>query len=346
MHRFARALVVALFLVPALACAQPLQPGVTVTAGRPALALPLGCALGKDCWVANYFDVDASTAVARDFRCHARSYEGHDGTDIAIRDQAEMRRGVPVLAAAAGTVRNIRDAMADTGVTDPASIAGLKGRDCGNGVVIDHGGGWQTQYCHLRRGSVRVTPGQVVVAGAPLGLVGLSGRTEFPHLHLTLRLGTMQIDPFTGLPSQQGCGGMANSLWRADAGMDYEDVALYNAGFSEGPPAIEAIRNGERLDTPMGEAASSLVLWVDMFGVQAGDRVLFSIRDPAGRVVHRSEQIVDRTQARRYAFSGLKRPAAGWISGSYTGEIVLLRQRAGQELMRRVMAVQQLGAPG
>ena len=346
MHPFARGLVVALLLVPALASAQPLQPAAAVAAGRPALALPLACTLGKDCWVANYFDVDASTSVARDFRCHARSYEGHDGTDIAIRDQGEMRRGVPVLAAAAGTVRNIRDAMDDAGVTDPAAVAGLKGRDCGNGVVIDHGGGWQTQYCHLRRGSVRVTPGQVVVAGAPLGLVGLSGRTEFPHLHLTLRLGTMQIDPFTGLPSQQGCGGAAKSLWRADAGIDYEDVALYNAGFSVGPPAIEAIRNGERLEGSVDEAAPALVLWVDIFGVQAGDRLLFSIRDPAGRVVHRSEQSVDRTQARRYAFSGLKRPATGWLPGSYTGEIVHLRQRAGQELMRRVIAVQQVGAKG
>ena len=41
----------------------------------------------------------------------------------------------------------------------------------GNGVVIDHGGGWISQYSHLRSGSVRVHPGDRVSAGQPLGLV-------------------------------------------------------------------------------------------------------------------------------------------------------------------------------
>ena len=69
-------------------------------ATRPSFALPVACTLTRDCWVANYFDVDASTAVARDFRCHARSYEGHDGTDFALRDEGAMHAGVAVLAAA------------------------------------------------------------------------------------------------------------------------------------------------------------------------------------------------------------------------------------------------------
>ena len=70
------------------------------------------------------------------------------------------------------------------------------GRDCGNGVVIDHDDGWQTQYCHLRRGSVGVTRGQAVARGDRLGVVGMSGRTQFPHLHLSVRRDGAVIDPF------------------------------------------------------------------------------------------------------------------------------------------------------
>jgi murein DD-endopeptidase len=32
-------------------------------------------------------------------------------------------------------------------------------------VVIDHGGGWETQYCHLREGSVLVRPDETLDAG-------------------------------------------------------------------------------------------------------------------------------------------------------------------------------------
>ena len=146
---------------------------------RLSLGLPLLCKIGATCWVANYVDVDTSPNV-RDFRCRLRSYDGHDGVDFALRDLAVMGQGVTVIASAAGRVKSIRDGMADIAVIDSASLARIKGRECGNGVVIDHSDGWQTQYCHLRRNSIRVKPGEQVAAGAPIGLVGLSGQPEFP----------------------------------------------------------------------------------------------------------------------------------------------------------------------
>ena len=343
-YRFARAFFAVLLALAA--CGARAEPTAELSiATRPSLALPIACSLGRDCWVANYFDVDAATAVARDFRCHTRSYEGHDGTDFALRDEGLMRAGVAVLAAAAGTVRNVRDGMPDAIAADAAAVHALAGRECGNGVVIDHPGGWQTQYCHLRQGSVRVKPGEAVATGAQLAEVGLSGRTEFPHLHLAVRLGTLQIDPFSGLPSQEGCGAVAAPLWRPEAGIDYEDVALYNAGFSVGPPDIAAIRRGERASASLAPDVPSLVLWVDALGVQAGDVLMFSIRDPAGRVLHRREQSVDRTQARRYGFSGMERPAGGWLAGAYIGEVVHIRRRGGQELMSRIVAEQRIAVP-
>src|SRR5213594_4238893 len=63
---------------------------------REGLGLPLLCTLGETCWVANYVDVDP-TEAAHDFRCKGRTYNGHDGTDFAIRDRGVMERGVTVV---------------------------------------------------------------------------------------------------------------------------------------------------------------------------------------------------------------------------------------------------------
>ena len=71
--------------------------------------------------------------------------------------------------------------------------------------MIEHGEGWTTQYCHMRQGSVRVRKGDRVAAGAPLGFVGLSGGSEFPHLHIVARHDDRVVDPFTGSEMTAGC---------------------------------------------------------------------------------------------------------------------------------------------
>ncbi len=148
------------------------------------LSLPLACRLGETCWIANYVDVDPSDAF-KDFRCHTRTYNTHDGTDFAIRDLAVMEQGVPVVASAPGVVRRIRDGMEDQPLTDKASRARIVGRECGNGVVIEHEGGWQTQYCHLRRGSVQVKVGERTAGKARFALRG--GEAAAEQLGITVR---------------------------------------------------------------------------------------------------------------------------------------------------------------
>ncbi len=299
------------------------------------LALPLACRLGESCWVANYVDVDPGEA-AQDFRCRGRTYNGHDGTDFAIRDLAVMEQGVPVLASAAGVVRRVRDGLKDQPVTDDTSRVRIVGRECGNGVMLDHGDGWRTQYCHLRRGSIRVKPGERVESGSLLGLVGLSGKTKFPHVHVTVRHYGRVVDPFTGQLASAGCGLGGKPLWQDDAQISYEDVALYNAGFSPEPPNVEAIRRGKRPPNSFSPTAPALVLWVDVFGVQAGDGVRFRIVGPDGKPVLDHVTRVDRTQARRFLFAGQRRPADGWPTGSYSGQVTLTRESDGQSIERSV----------
>jgi len=149
-----------------------------------------------------------------------------------------------VLAAAAGRVRAGRDGVADVNVRE-AGKESVKDRECGNGVVLEHGDGWETQYCHLRRGSVRVRAGEQVAAGQALGLVGMSGLSEYPHMHLSVRHQGKLVDPFRGEEESADCAA-ASPLWRAEvaAKLPYAPGAVYNAGFAPETPDTEAVRSG------------------------------------------------------------------------------------------------------
>ncbi len=71
----------------------------------------------------------------------------------------------------------------------------------GSQVVIDHGNGEFSFYAHLIPGSLRVKVGDVVETGAALGLLGSSGNSTEPHLHLQVCDGP---DPLlcAGIPIQ------------------------------------------------------------------------------------------------------------------------------------------------
>jgi hypothetical protein len=63
----------------------------------------------------------------------------------------------------------------------------------GNTIIIDHGYGYQTEYCHLSR--FNVTQGQQVKRGQIIGYVGSSGKSTAPHLHYILRKNGKPINP-------------------------------------------------------------------------------------------------------------------------------------------------------
>ena len=104
----------------------------------PVLMQPLICTLGEDCFILNYVDADPVPGAA-DFTCGPRSYDGHQGTDFAVLSFDAMRAGVPVRPVSPGVVTHLRDGMPDAGMSGTPSEL-LANRDCGNGVLIDHGG--------------------------------------------------------------------------------------------------------------------------------------------------------------------------------------------------------------
>ncbi len=313
-------------------CSIGALPAYTSVAAEPAaltdfrLALPVDCVVGFDCWIANYLDHDPLTG-AKDYTCGPLTYDGHNGTDFAVRDFAAVRRGVAVLAAADGIVERVRDGEPDAAYS-PDQIPRRGDRDCGNGVFVAHAGGWTTQYCHLRRGSVSVKPEQTVAQGQPLGMVGQSGKAVFPHVHFHVRHRGRVVDPFIGNGATQPCGATFSPMWRRDLGenLKYRPFAIYNAGFAAGRPNLARIRNGRHIGGPLPATASALTLWAEVFGLRKGDQLRYRISGPDGGIVHDRRTIVARRYARWFGFSGRRR-AANWPKGVYVGEFTIVRHR-------------------
>jgi murein DD-endopeptidase MepM/ murein hydrolase activator NlpD len=106
--------------------------------------------------------------------------------------------GEQVLAVADATVADAQDDMGEpTRVSDSNRVAMEKAS--GNYVALDLGQGRYVFYEHLKPGSIRVKAGDKVKRGQVIGLLGYTGNTTGPHLHLHVSNGNTPLDA-EGLP--------------------------------------------------------------------------------------------------------------------------------------------------
>lgn len=149
--------------------AKQLPPGFEGSSVGAAQALALSTA-----WMLGW-PVSESAPVTSPFgiRVHPtlRTRRMHTGVDLAVRS------GTTVTAVAAGVVRR-------------ASEDSVNGRV----LVLDHGRGVTTAYCH--NSELLVKAGTRVEKGQSIALSGSTGRSTGPHLHYQLELAARPVDPF------------------------------------------------------------------------------------------------------------------------------------------------------
>lgn len=323
-----------LLLLPLLAL-----PLAAAAAGEPPrLAFPLGCRVGETCWVVGHMDHGVGTDVF-DYACGQRSRDSQVATEIALRDLTAAR-DTPVLAMAGGRVVATRDGMADGGLLIQKAMA--PDRACGNGVLVDHGDGWQSQYCHLRNGSLAVAEGDQVQPRQTLGMAGMSGQVDVPMLAVELRVNGRPVDPFLGLGGMKACGAGPGQLWTAEAARTatYRPADIAIAAFSDVRPTDAAVAFGAAEKATLTPDAPLMLLWTRLFGVQPGDELTLRILGPDGRPFVQETAIVPHLRQVYTRFIGQERRTARWPAGSYTGEVTLRRRQGDRQLeWKRLAAV-------
>lgn len=299
----------------------------------PRLQLPMSCAINVDCFVQTYFDHDPGEGIS-DHACGQLTRQKHKGIDIRIVDHVDMREGVPVLAAAAGTVWRTRDGIEDVNVNEIGGQEVVNEYGLGNTVLIDHGGGWITYYGHMLKGSVAVKEGEKVEAGQQIGLVGLSGLTNFPHLHFMVGLKKKLIDPFTGTGDKDPlvCGDTGQALWddATLAALNYRPSGVIVTGFADAEIGDQAIL--DRTYSAPDADSRAIVFFAYYYGQHAGDRAVIRLTGPDGKVIAEADKTVERDRTLALRYIGDK-ASAGLATGSYRGEFQLFRQIDGQETL-------------
>ncbi len=294
------------------------------------LTFPVDCTIGENCYIQNYSDLDPLEGddTYHDYRCNKLTYDTHKGIDIRLLHEKGIEDGIKVLAASDGMVKGLRNDVPDVNIRTGGRKA-VKGKECGNGVIMTHEDGWTTQYCHLREGSVRVHKGEVVKAGDVLGLIGLSGMTEFPHLHFHLKKDGKVVDPFVGLVEPVTCGDLDafKPLWHADAAKQvrYIPTGMLGTGFTSVKPTGDEVRAGEHRLEKLATTDPAIVFWIDAFGIHKEDVLHLSLKDTRGKIMAENNRTFERSKAQIFFLIGSRSKGLPWPAGNYTGEVKVTR---------------------
>lgn len=304
--------------------------GRSIADERLELSLPLACEPHRSCFIQNYVDRDPTEAI-KDYACGGASYDQNNGVDFRVLSAKAAQDGVAVLAAADGRVKARRDGSPDIFYRDSKPDA-VKGRECGNGVVIAHADGWETQYCHMKQGSVAVSKGQGVKRGEKIGLVGYSGMADFAHVHISVRHDGKIVDPFAPQAADGVCGLNArdHGLWSPSvaAQFGYRNGEIISSGFTATPPDLKQLDLDHTALTPLRTTSPALLFYARFINLLAGDRVRIVVNGPGGPLVEQLSEPLEHNRATYFSYAGKRRRDAPWQAGRYEARAEVIRDGA------------------
>jgi hypothetical protein len=292
---------------------------------RGSLGLPVSCILGTECFVQQMPDIDPSAGVLDPFCGHA-TYQGHDGWDIRLRSLDDIANDVPVLAVADGRVARQRDGIADQIYGDAEDKARVADKECGNGLLIEHGSGLSSQYCHLKNGSLLVKPGARVQKGQHIGAIGSSGLAEFPHVHFSIRLDGKLVEPLTGRPlgnANPACGELSGGLFEpaAERALGRPVLAILDIGLANATPNLaDLVQRGA---PPLAKVRGDLIVaWLWAINVEEGHQFRIKLVGPDETVViDQTTNALAKRKANYLAYVGRK---TGAVPGKYSLYVEIL----------------------
>jgi murein DD-endopeptidase MepM/ murein hydrolase activator NlpD len=305
------------------------------------LRLPADCKLGEDCFLQQFPDMKKGDGAVDPY-CGVATYEGHDGVDLRILSMKDIERGVPVVAVADGEVLRGRDGMADRLIATDAERKAIEPQACGNGVVMAHADGIETQYCHLRKGSIAVKPGQKLKAGDKIGEIGASGLVQFPHVHLTVRVKGKEVDPLTGNEVGTACvvdPSNARPLFAPSiiAAIKPDQPTLLGFGLSGTVVDYDTLALRGFPDTARpGDPVR--IAWAWLANMRPGDRLKILLAGPDGKLIADTvTDPLDRSKAVYFSYTGKKGSPA---PGIHTLEVTVIRRGAPLVSVSRDIAVE------
>jgi RHS repeat-associated protein len=111
----------------------------------------------------------------------------------------------------------------------------------GNYIVVDHGQGYVSKYLHLKDNGFLVKEGDIVKNGQSIGLVGSTGRSTGPHLHLIIAKNGKEIDPNSVKDIQDLVGAYSQELSSLELAIDVNGILadFYNEKVAQSNPNDE-----------------------------------------------------------------------------------------------------------
>lgn len=318
------------------------------------LGIPISCDYGKNCFIKNYFDHNPEKNQFTDYNCGKLSDDNQISTDFILLNHKVMQEGIGVVAGDSGVVKSVRNDMQDVSV-DLIGEETVRGRECGNGIVIEHKRGYETQYCHLKKDSIEVKPGEKVEKGQTIGIVGLSGLTSFPYLQFSVTVDGKPVDPFTGEDPVTGdtlvpCGSLdIYPLWdkKTEKRLKYIYTSLLSIGIVDKVPHAMGAREGKFFREKIYDDSKIMVLWFDLFAVDKNDIAKIILKSPDGTIIKEEDRKFSSDKRQTFQFMGKKADGKKWPLGTYEGQLILTREDEsdGGEIINKTVQIEVIPRP-